>query len=630
MANKPTISITSSNYMREAGTTNFKEVRDTALKAGDTVSIYFTLSKSSGNFVASDVAVTGGKLSNFVGSGKYYQATFTATADSATNGGVSVASGKFTDFSGNQNTGGGIGIRIDTTPPTIVISGSERMLKAGDTATIKFDLSEASTNFSLSDVAVTGGTLTNFAGSGKSYSALFTPARDNTGGEVSVARGKFTDAAGNGNTGSTVRITTDTTPDTTAPTVSTFSPADATTRVAVGSNIVVTFSEAIKFGTGNIEIHSGSATGKLIASYVAGSSSNLSISGLSGTILTINPTFDLAYSTQYFVTFASGAIKDLANNSYAGITTYDFTTGAAPDTTAPTVAFFGPADDARSVAIDSNIVVFFSEAIKFGTGNIEIHSGSATGTLLASYAAGSSSALSISGTSGTILTINPTFDLDYSTQYFVTFPSGAIKDLAGNSYAGITTYDFTTGTGTAKPLTLKGTTLSDTLKGGAGNDILTGGKGADSLTGGAGKDTFVFTYGDSGYNGYDIISDYFKGVVGTGDLIDFSANLTRGGAATAATATQAAINQATGVATFAAGSGTSMSDALSDIATRFSAATDTLGEFAFFKVSGTGNYYLYISDGIAGYRVNDEVIQLVGVTSISGIDLTGGNLTITG
>ena len=40
--------------------------------------------------------------------------------------------------------------------------------------------------------------------------------------------------------------------DSIAPTATNFSPADETTGVAVGSNIVVTFSEAIDRGTGNI------------------------------------------------------------------------------------------------------------------------------------------------------------------------------------------------------------------------------------------------------------------------------------------------------------------------------------------------------------------------------------------
>jgi hypothetical protein len=173
-------------------------------------------------------------------------------------------------------------------------------------------------------------------------------------------------------------------------------------------------------------------------------------------------------------------------------------------------------------------------------------------------------------------------------------------------------------------------TVTFNLVGNAAVNILNGGKGQDNLTGGAGSDTFIFAAGDDGITlaTLDKILDYTKGAVGTGDLIDYSATLTKGGNANAATASQASINQTTGIATFASGSGTTLADALNDIAARFTAATDTAGEFAFFKVPGTGDYYLFISDGTAGAGVNDDVIQLVGVTSITAIDLTSGNLTI--
>ena len=58
-------------------------------------------------------------------------------------------------------------------------------------------------------------------------------------------------------------------------------------------------------------------------------------------------------------------------------------------------------------------------------------------------------------------------------------------------------------------------------------------------------------------------------------------------------------------------------------------ATDSVGEFALFQVNRAGDYYAFISDGTAGVGANDVLIQLVGITSISGVNLTSGNLTIT-
>ena len=117
--------------------------------------------------------------------------------------------------------------------------------------------------------------------------------------------------------------------DTTAPAVVTFSPSVSALGVAIGSNIELLFSEAIQKGdsTGTIDIHSGSAGGKLVESYNAATSANLTISG---STLTINPTGDLDYQSQYFVTFKDHAIHDNSGNAYAGSSSYGFATGVDP------------------------------------------------------------------------------------------------------------------------------------------------------------------------------------------------------------------------------------------------------------------------------------------------------------
>ena len=177
---------------------------------------------------------------------------------------------------------------------------------------------------------------------------------------------------------------------------------------------------------------------------------------------------------------------------------------------------------------------------------------------------------------------------------------------------------------------LTGDANANTLDGGNGSDTLTGAAGADTLTGGLASDMFSFAAGHSGQTrNFDVITDYQKGAAGSGDLIDYTANLVIGGSAAAATSTQAQINQTTGIATFASGSGGTLSDALGDIATRFKNAADTAGKFALFRVANAGNYYLFISDGSGTLNANDVVTQLTGVTSIAGINLTSGNLTIT-
>jgi Ca2+-binding RTX toxin-like protein len=182
---------------------------------------------------------------------------------------------------------------------------------------------------------------------------------------------------------------------------------------------------------------------------------------------------------------------------------------------------------------------------------------------------------------------------------------------------------------TAGDDTLNGLAGNDQLDGLGGNDQINGGTGADVLTGGDGTDTFVFAAGDSGQiTGFDRITDFTKGVAGVGDLIDYQDSLDVGNSVARASTNAAKINASTGVAQFARKNGTTLTDALVDVAGSFAAAGDFEGAFALFQVNKTGNYYLFISDGTDGVTPDDVVVQLTGITSVSSIDLTGGNLTI--
>ncbi|UCU92299.1 cadherin domain-containing protein [Hydrogenophaga taeniospiralis] len=97
--------------------------------------------------------------------------------------------------------------------PAITIASSSDMLHAGQTATLSFTLSAEVTDFTAADVSVTGGSLTNFSGSGSTYTATFTPAAGAEGeASVTVAKGAFTDATGRGNVEGRFSQAVDTTP----------------------------------------------------------------------------------------------------------------------------------------------------------------------------------------------------------------------------------------------------------------------------------------------------------------------------------------------------------------------------------------------------------------------------------
>ena len=91
-------------------------------------------------------------------------------------------------------------IVVDDLGPMVTISSDKASLKAGETATLTFTLNEASDDFEEEDITVTGGTLSDFLGSGTSYSATFTPWTNATvTATIDVNAGMFADAAGNSN-----------------------------------------------------------------------------------------------------------------------------------------------------------------------------------------------------------------------------------------------------------------------------------------------------------------------------------------------------------------------------------------------------------------------------------------------
>lgn len=91
-------------------------------------------------------------------------------------------------------------IAVDLVPPTILISSSRSIMRSGETSTLQFTLSEASSGFDSSDLSVTGGAISNFSGSGTEYTAIFTAAFGGAqAASISVGSGRFSDAFGNPN-----------------------------------------------------------------------------------------------------------------------------------------------------------------------------------------------------------------------------------------------------------------------------------------------------------------------------------------------------------------------------------------------------------------------------------------------
>jgi Ca2+-binding RTX toxin-like protein len=250
--------------------------------------------------------------------------------------------------------------------------------------------------------------------------------------------------------------------DTLAPTLISSKPADNAAAVPIGSNIVLSFSEPIQKGTGNIVISSGTdiRTISVISAQVA----------VSGSTVTINPTADFQANSTYYVQLASGVIKDLAGNNYVGIsntTTLNFST---PDTIAPSMAIASSASILR-ISQTSTLTFTLSEAsTSFTASDVTVIGGT----------------LSNFSGSGTTYTALFTPAANSVTDAVIRVANGVFTDAAGNAN--------TDGSDANNTLTMTVNTVSpiNTLLGTSVNDVLASTSGNDSISAGTGLDIVVY------------------------------------------------------------------------------------------------------------------------------------------
>ena len=134
------------------------------------------------------------------------------------------------------------------------------------------------------------------------------------------------DASGNSYAGITASTTWSfTTADVASPIVSTLSPTDGATDIAIDSNLVITFDEIVDVESGNLTIKKSSDDSTVATIDITTGV----VTGTGTTEITINPASDLEYNTSYYINIDATAFDDSSSNSYAGIsntTTWNFTT----------------------------------------------------------------------------------------------------------------------------------------------------------------------------------------------------------------------------------------------------------------------------------------------------------------
>ena len=381
-----------------------------SLMAGDSATVTFTLSEATSNFTSSDIYVAGGTLSNFIGNGATYTVTFTPTPNSTADGVLSVASGVFSDASGNVNVDGSdlnniVTFAIDNVTPTISLSSSKSSLIAGDTAMLSFILSEVSSSFTASDIAVSGGTISNFSGSGTTYTAEFTPATNSIlFGLVAVASGVFNDTFGNANLdGADTNNTLSLAIDTVAPTI-----ALSTNKLSLIAGDTATLTFTLSESSSNFTASDITVSGGALSSF----------SG-SGSIYTAMFTPAANSTNNALVSVVRGVFSDLAGNTNAGGPESSSTVNFVIDTQIPTISV--SSNKPTLYGGDSAILTFtLSEASSnFAASDITV-----TGGTLSNFVG-----------AGSLYTANFTLMSNSFVDGLINVSDGVFTDVAGNKNA---------------------------------------------------------------------------------------------------------------------------------------------------------------------------------------------------
>ncbi|WP_206669810.1 Ig-like domain-containing protein [Paenibacillus luteus] len=230
-------------------------------------------------------------------------------------------------------------------------------------------------------------------------------------------------------------------PDRDPPILVGLAPQNGAKSVLVKTMLAIELNKPIKVGTGNVRIYK-QGTDELVDT-IPVNGKKVEVENFT---MILTPTASLESLTGYYVKVDAGAIKDLNGNSYAGFsdkTTWAFTT--APDTMPPVHETLSPPDDAKNVALDTDLAITFDENVN-----------AVTGKTIKLYKSGNSTPIATipvedTTVSGRMVTVRLKAKLPsglaYGTDYYVNVESGAFKDLAGNPYGGIngnSAWNFTT------------------------------------------------------------------------------------------------------------------------------------------------------------------------------------------
>ena len=316
--------------------------------AGGTITYTFTFSDNVTGFIADDIVVTGGTKGTFSGSGAVYTLDITPTAGIEGNISVNVASGVALGSSGSQNSAAiATPQAVDMKAPTATIAMSDSALKVGDTSTVTITFSEAPVGFSEQDLSVSSGTLSGgtFDGSGKIYTATFTPTLniESTTNLITLAN-TYTDV--NLNTGATA-TSMNYAVDVKEPILTITNDETANTANIAGGDILYTFS------------FSEAVSGFIASDIVVVNGIAKTFTKVSDSVYTLGVTPQSGATGDMSVTVTASAYSDVAGNTNTVVTQ----SVQVIDMKAPT-ATIGMNDTALKAGDTSTVTITFSEEVK--------------------------------------------------------------------------------------------------------------------------------------------------------------------------------------------------------------------------------------------------------------------------
>lgn len=331
-------------------------------------------------------------------------------------------------------------ITISFNEPVYVASGNIQISSVEDSRTI----------------AVTSNAV---RGSGTNLIVIQPPAalQPNTTYTVTIPDTAFQDAAGNLYYGTSWVFTTDAAPvNVSAP----FVPADNATSVPVNSELFITFDKAIQARADKyIEIRriSNNTTFERFSAL----SSRITVTKNQ---VKITPSSNFEPNTAYYVLIDAGAFTQTDPNGsqwyhgIAGASVWNFSTDPGYETTPPLATELLPVANGSITSLNSVLKINFNEPVFPSSGVIEIRE-TATGSLFRTIPITSER---VTGGGTYQITIDPNKAINgesekafvNNTKYYVMIGNRAIRDAAGNHFAGIsssTYWSFTVSQDTVRP-----------------------------------------------------------------------------------------------------------------------------------------------------------------------------------